>query len=167
LYEAGFQYDRLLVFIDILVRDNEGWSAYEVKSSLKISKTFLLDAAFQYYVITNSGLELKDFFLVYINKDFVKTENSSLEDLFIKQSVLKEVLELQDYVKDLVEKEKEVLEYKKSPDIEPGQHCTNPYPCDFIGHCWKKIPKERHPEIKYGSEEFYEFVDEMLEEIRK
>ena len=166
LYEAGFQYDRLLVFIDVLVKENGQRTAYEVKSSIKVSKTFLLDAAFQYYVITNSGTPLNDFFIVYINKDFSNTGNISLEDLFIKQSVLKEVLELQDYVKDLVEKEKEILDYKKSPEIEPGPHCTSPYPCDFIGHCWKKVQEEKRPQINYSSEDFYDFVDEMLNKLQ-
>ena len=48
IYEAGFQFDRLLVFLDILIREDGNWMAYEVKSSYSISDTFLLDAAFQY-----------------------------------------------------------------------------------------------------------------------
>ncbi len=70
LYEAVFQFDQLLIMLDILNYKNGEWHGYEVKSSLKISDTYLLDAAFQYYVITNSGLKLKDMFLIYVNKDY-------------------------------------------------------------------------------------------------
>ncbi len=164
LYEAGFQYDQLLVFIDILTKQDNGWVAHEVKSSLKISETFLLDAAFQYYVITNSGLKLDDFNLIYVNPKAFELEQKSLSDLFIQQSVINEVLDRQDKVKELVEKEKEVLQLTKSPAIEPGDQCTDPYPCDFIGHCWKKIPKEHWPEIKHQDEDFYEIFNEYFEQ---
>ena len=33
VYEATFTYNEVLVALDILVKDNEGWKAYEVKSS--------------------------------------------------------------------------------------------------------------------------------------
>ncbi len=164
LYEAGFQYDGLLSFIDVLVKDRNGWTAYEVKSSTKISETFLIDAAFQYYVITNSGLQLNDFQIIYVNENYKYNGNEdvNLNDIFIKKSVLDEVLKRQKFITDKVEEEKKVFELEKSPQIEPGEHCTNPYPCDFIGHCWKKIPKEKWPEIEYKDESFYDFVDDIL-----
>jgi len=34
-----------------------------------------------------------------------------------------------------------VLQEAHSPKIEIGEHCRTPYDCDFIGHCWKHIPK--------------------------
>jgi hypothetical protein len=165
LYEAGFQFDRLLAFLDILVHNNQGWHAYEVKSSFSISETFLLDAAFQYYVITRSGLPLKDFSIVYINKDYHFDGTLDLDSLFIKESVLDRILPLQGFIEEKVKEEKAVLMLEKSPAIQPGEQCTNPYPCDFIGHCWKKIPKEEWPEISPANEDFYAFVDEALEII--
>ncbi len=162
LYEAGFQFDRLLVFLDILHKEEGNWVGYEVKSALKISETFLLDAAFQYYVITNTGLALKDFHLIYINNAYKFDGTLNLEELFIKESVLDRILPLQEFIKEKVEEEKATLLLEKSPPIEPGEQCTNPYPCDFIGHCWKKIPKDQWPEISYSGEEFYHFVDDVL-----
>ena len=32
IYEATFQYNNVLAALDILVKDEEGWKAYEVKS---------------------------------------------------------------------------------------------------------------------------------------
>lgn len=161
IYEATFQYNQLLAILDILVKENNEWIAYEVKSSLKISDTYILDSAFQYYVITNSGLNLKDFFLIHINPDYEFSGNLEVEKLFVKHSVLDEVLKLQDYVKEQSQRGKEALFLEKSPLIEPGSQCISPYPCDFIGHCWKKIPKEKWPTIKHGSEEFYDFLNKL------
>jgi len=145
LYEAGFQYDQLLILLDILVKEANNWVAYEVKSSYKISDTFILDAAFQYYVITNSGLSVKDFIIVYANKelDYEKIdEYKHLDDLFIKESVMEKIIPMQDFIKQQVLVEKETLRLKHSPKIEMGSQCYSPYPCDFIGHCTKSSLKK-------------------------
>lgn len=138
IYEAGFQSDRLLIFLDILVKKNGGWTAYEVKSSYKISDTFILDAAFQYYVIANYGLSLDDFFIVYSSPE-VKYEKldeyDDLNPLFIKESVLERILPLQEFIAEQVAKEKETLLLTSSPKIKMGSHCELPYTCDFLGHC--------------------------------
>ena len=36
IYEAGFCFDHVMCFIDILVKENGRWHAYEVKSSTKV-----------------------------------------------------------------------------------------------------------------------------------
>lgn len=147
LYEAGFQYDRLLVLLDILVKENNDWIAYEVKSSYRISKTYLMDAAFQYYVITNSGLRLKDFIIVYASEelDYAKIdEYENLDDLFIRESVLEKIILMQDHIKKQVQMEKETLQLTSSPDIKMGPQCYDPYPCDFIGHCTKQAMKNSY-----------------------
>jgi hypothetical protein len=163
LYEAVFQFDQLLIMLDILNRKDGEWYGYEVKSSLKISDTYLLDAAFQYYVITNSGLKLNDMFLVYVNKDYLFDEDLKLNDIFIFESVLEKVLELQDYVKEKVMEEKATLQLKSSPKIDVGMHCLNPYPCDFTGHCWKNVVDKSIIDSYKPStnEEFYEFLDKI------
>lgn len=54
IYEATFLYYDVLAALDILVKDDEGWKAYEVKSFSKVSDTYIKDASIQYYTITNS-----------------------------------------------------------------------------------------------------------------
>lgn len=163
LYEAVFQFDQLLIMLDVLHRKNGEWYGYEVKSSLRVSDTYLLDAAFQYYVITNSGLKLKDIFLVYVNKDYTFEGDIKLDDIFIFESVLEKVAELQDYIKEKVMDEKATLQLDRSPDIKAGSHCLAPYTCDFIWHCWKhaadrSIIESYNPS---SNEEFYEFLDKI------
>lgn len=161
LYEVAFQYDRLLILLDILHKENGNWKAYEVKSSLHLSETYLLDAAFQYYVISNQNFHLEDFFLVYVNKDYDFSQTLDLNKLFIKESVLDRVLERQAFIREQVIREKETLLLEKSPPIAVGPHCTKPYPCDFIGHCWKNIPKEDWPAKPKSNEGFYSFLEQI------
>lgn len=155
IYEAGFQSDQVLILLDILKKENGHIYAYEVKSSLSISETYLKDAALQYYVITNAGYLLEDFSIIYINKDCDLGKKPDLNQLFITKSVLKEVISRQDQIKKQVKLAKEATQLSKSPDIAVGSHCNDPYPCDFQGHCWKNIEVKKPSESKkqYYSEE--------------
>jgi hypothetical protein len=163
LYEAVFQFDQLLIMLDILNRKDGKWYGYEVKSSLKISDTYLLDAAFQYYVITNAGLKLNDIFLIYVNKDYTFDGEVRLNDIFIFESVLNKVTKMQEYVKSKVIEEKAALQLQSSPKIEVGEHCITPYPCDFTGHCWKNVADKSIIESynPASNEEFYDFLDKI------
>ena len=78
IYEAAFQFEQVLSVIDILVKKSGKWFAYEVKSSTVISETYLKDAALQFFVITNSGLKLKDFSIIYLQQ---KLEDALLNEL--------------------------------------------------------------------------------------
>ncbi len=140
IYESAFLFDEVLAALDILVKDNEGWKAFEVKSSTEVKDTHILDAALQYYLIQNIGISLKDIFLIYINNQYVRGEKLEIAKLFLKKSILKEVLDLQTFIPQKIVELKSILEQKEIPDIEIGLQCNDPYPCDFIDYCWKKIP---------------------------
>ncbi len=139
IYEASFQYDRVLVILDILVKKDNKYFACEVKSSAKISRTYLTDAALQYYVITNSGLELEDISLVYINPHYKRKDRLLLQELFSIMSVKEQVEDMQPEIAVKAASAKEVLKLRKSPPTGIGPHCFDPYPCDFQGHCWKNV----------------------------
>lgn len=149
IYEAAFQYDRVLAAMDILVEKEGCWYAYEVKSSTKISDTYILDAALQYYVITNSGIALDDISILYINSEYMRKGDLDIKSLFISESVLGRVLEKQDYIKQQIKTAKLTLASKEIPDVDIGLQCYSPYTCDFIGHCWPKIPKGSIFELTY------------------
>ena len=141
IYEATFIYDDVLVALDILVKDKEGWKAYEVKSSTSVSETFVKDAAIQYYVITNAGIELKDIAIVHINNKYVRGRKIDIHQFFKIQSVYAEVMEFLPNVAEKVARFKEVIAQPEVPEVEIGPHCSNPYDCDFRGNCWKHIPE--------------------------
>lgn len=141
IYEAVFQYDDVLIMLDILVRDGNKWKAYEVKSSRAISTTFLKDAALQFYVMQGCNVQMSDFSLIYINKDYVLDTTLSLNKLFIIQSVHDQVTLQLEPIAHEISAMKQLLLRDHSPEIEIGMQCKIPYPCDFIGHCWKNIPE--------------------------
>ena len=140
IYEAAFQFNGVLAALDILVRHNDGWRAYEVKSSTGISETYELDASIQYYCITNSGIDLKDIFIVHINNQYIKNGPIDVHELFTKVSVLERVQNHVAKIPNQVSHLKSVLKRKEEPVKDIGPHCNTPYQCDFAGHCWKHVP---------------------------
>lgn len=141
IYEATFQYNGVLAALDILVKEADGWKAYEVKSSTSVSDTYIYDAAIQYYTIVNSGIDLKDISIVYINNQYVKNGPINVQELFTIESVFDKVQEVLPIIPNQVENLKQVVKQESVPNIDIGVHCNTPYSCDFKGHCWKHIPE--------------------------
>ncbi len=141
IYEASFQHHKTLVALDILTFNNGKYYAWEVKSSLGISDTYINDAALQYWVITHSGIQLKDFSLITVNPDYTLQEPFVADDYFIKTSVLDRILPLQDAIEARIDNFLDLLEEKHSPRKKIGPQCNSPYPCDFQRLCWKKVPE--------------------------
>jgi hypothetical protein len=137
IYEAAFQHDRVLAALDILVLREDGWHGYEVKSTNDTKPTHIKDAALQYWVITGSGVPLKSINVLHFNREYVRVGELDIHGLFVWDDVTAEVLELQDSITEQVAVEKACLASNTMPEIAVGPHCTNPYPCDFMGHCWK------------------------------
>ena len=140
IYEATFQFNDVLAALDILVKDDEGWKAYEVKSSTNVSETNIKDAAIQFYTIKNSGIDLKDISIVYINNQYTKDAELDIHQLFTIESVYDQVLKFLPRIPNEVIRLKNVIESPEVPQIDIGPHCSDPYDCDFKGTCWKHIP---------------------------
>ncbi len=142
IYEAAFMFDKVLSIADIAVRKDSNWFIYEVKSSTSVSETYINDAALQFYVISNTGMNVSDFYIVYINNQYVRSGELSLKELFVTESVLESILPLQDIVKENVERFKKLLIQKRIPDVDIGEHCYIPYRCSFFNYCRKHIPND-------------------------
>jgi len=141
IYEAAFIHNEVLIYADILVRNGEKWKVYEVKSSTSISETNVNDISIQYYVMTNAGLDIEDISIIYINNEYIRTGELSLDKFFNIESLLTYAVENQDWIVEEVERLKEVVRQEEMPDIEIGLQCNDPYRCSYIGHCWRHIPE--------------------------
>ncbi len=142
IYEAAFQFNEVLAINDIIVRDGSKWNAYEVKSSTSISETYLNDAALQYYVISNSGIEINDFSIIHINNQYIRKGELDINELFTIQSVIDSILPMQNFIEENVERLKKVISKREMPGIDIGEHCHNPYTCGFFNYCRKHIPED-------------------------
>jgi len=151
IYEATFQYNGILVMVDILHKTKDGWEIHEVKSSTWHSSKsvediglYVYDAAIQYYVLTGCGLNITKTSIVLINSEYVRGETLDVEKLFSIVPVDEEVAIFQEDIPLHLHSFKSVLEdTDNEPDVDIGRHCKNPYWCAAMEYCWKvqkKIP---------------------------
>lgn len=163
IYEAAFQSDGLLCAVDILAKKNGKWYAYEVKSTTGVKPSMLQDASFQYHVITKSGIDLQDFYIVHLNNKYIRQGALELKKLFKAQSVLEDIWELQPFIAEKEGELKKLLNLKAMPAIEVGDHCDNPYPCDFYGFCSKDLVEEEpdYGEPYINKEAISEFLSQL------
>ena len=144
IYEATFEYEGVLVRVDILKVEDDGVSIYEVKSSTSVKENYLHDLAIQYYVLKNLGLRIKSVNIVYINNEYVKNGALELDKLFIIDELSPEVEALQLDIPTVLQGfESYLADNQNEPAIEIGRHCHKPCECDAKDYCWKvqgKIP---------------------------
>lgn len=141
IYEATFQYNSVIAALDILVKDEEGWKGYEVKSSTSVKEVNIEDAGIQLYTIVNSGIDLVDLSIIHINKQYERSGPLDIDQLLTTVSVFEDAKNKLNGIPMQVERLKGVIELEATPNIDIGTQCTDPYDCDFIGHCWKHIPE--------------------------
>jgi len=142
IYEPAFQFNDVLVITDIIVKDGTKWNAYEVKSSTSVSETYLNDAALQYYVLSDLGIEPNDFSIIYINNQYTRQGELNINELFTIESVMEYILPMQDSIKENVERLKQVVTKNRMPYIDIGEQCHNPYKCGFFKYCRNYIPED-------------------------
>lgn len=144
LYEAAFLHDGVLAALDILVKDAEGWKAYEVKSSTGPKEYQWHDAALQAHVIEGSGIPLVDISIVHLNTGYVRQGPIDVQQLFAITSVKQLVDRERPDVPARIDALKAVLQRPEPPEVSIGPHCTSPFTCDFMAHCWAHVPAEGH-----------------------
>ena len=100
IYEAGFCVDRVMCLVDILVKENGRWHAYEVKSSTKVTDTYIIDASLQHHIMQKSGLDIGNISIIHINNAYVRNGKLDLNQLFNSVLVTQEAINNKNYVKE-------------------------------------------------------------------
>ena len=137
LCEATFQFNGVLVRVDILNRLEEGWELIEVKSSTSVKDHYLEDVALQVHVLKESGINIQSYKLAILDKEnysFEKNHYFNVIDLTHELGTAG--------IDILVAEQLKVLKGVE-PKIEISSHCNKPYPCAFKDYCLRQtgVPK--------------------------
>ena len=137
IYEAFFQFKKFIARVDILELHKDGWNIIEVKSSLSVKEDHILDLTIQKYILQECGYPVNRCYLLHVNKN---CHYPNLDNLFSQVDVTDRVEEKKESVEKKILEFREMLNSKKNPQIEIGNHCFKPYPCRFQDQCWKNVP---------------------------
>jgi len=140
IYEAAFSFDNIFVKVDILRKHEGKWEIYEVKNSTSVKDHHYNDVAVQYYVLKGARLPVSKAFLVNIDNQYVRNGDIEVDKLLTAQDLTDDVIDNQELVKNEIKEMRGMLKGQE-PDIDIGGHCSDPYGCDFGGHCWQHIPE--------------------------
>jgi predicted RecB family nuclease len=156
LFEAAFGAGRLSVRVDVLRREagadsaqgslfdslSNGWEIIEVKSGTSPrdgkdpKPEYLIDVAFQVYVMREAGEQVDRASLLLLNREFVHRGVDPLPaELFEKVDVTDLVEELVPTIGADLERMLAVLDAGSEPLVEIGPQCDDPYHCPFYDHC--------------------------------
>jgi hypothetical protein len=143
LFESAFMQKNAYARADILdpVGKDE-WDIVEVKSSTEIKDVNLHDLAFQRYTFEGSGLKIRNCYLLYINREYVRQGEIDPRALFLKEDVSDKVSELLPQVGRNLEGMLEVIGRKKHPETLIGPQCSDPYECALREICWAFLPRQ-------------------------
>lgn len=165
VFEGAFEYDGVLVRVDILERahdeqrETSSWRMVEVKSSTRVKDVHLDDLSVQRAIVEAAGLTLSGTGLMHINTGYLYTGGEvDLQALFSIEDVSEAVAARQRSVMERLAAMKAMLLKPQPPTIEPDQHCHTPYECPFWAHC----TMEKSPRWIYHLPGKKEVVDRMV-----
>lgn len=150
--EASFSYNGLYCAVDILRRVPDGYAVYEVKSSTyepregksdsKPKQSYLIDIAYQKYVLVKCGIKVINTYLVRPNKSFVKQGDIDVEKFFFIKEVSDFIKEEYDKIDANLAQAEPILDSKIEPDSKLSSKCNKPYDCAYWGYCTRCLPED-------------------------
>lgn len=145
--EASFDYNGLYCAVDILRKENGGYAIYEVKSSTHLKYYYLVDVAYQKYVLEKCGIEVKGTYIVFINNEYKRQGKIDVKKLFTITDVKDLISDEYEVVERNLSRAEEVLNSEKEPNIDIGEQCSVFCTCSYWKHCTKHLPKNNVFEI--------------------
>ena len=119
----------------------------EVKGTTAAKDVHVDDVALQYYVLAGAGIDLVKANVVHLNNQYVRKGDLEVDKLFSSEDVTRPVRARQATIKAGVVRLKGILK-GDMPALDIGEHCGDPYSCDFHGHCWQHIPEDSVFDLK-------------------
>lgn len=137
--EASFSYDGLYCAVDILHKNGDGWDIVEVKSSTPVSEIYVEDMAFQYYVLTKCGINVKGVYNMHIDNTYVFHNELDIHGLFALEDYTEICKSKYDSVETNVAAIRKYVDVTDEPVKDIDMCCEAPYECAYRRYCWKHI----------------------------
>jgi len=140
VFEAGFETNGALAFADVMipVRRKKGgvkWKMVEVKSSGSVKDYHHDDLAVQSTLAAWMGLDLEEVCLAHIDGQWVYPGGEDYRGLLKEVDLTAEVKAREGEVAQWVRDAQAVAAQPVEPEIATGDHCFDPFTCQFCDYC--------------------------------
>ena len=138
LFEPAFIREDVVVRVDILEPQPCGsWKLIEVKNSGGVRAYQVQDVAIQAWVLTGNNVRVSSVSIRLPRQVLRPGRRSYNSSGFIDFDVTRDAGPLMPNVPEVAEAARQTLDGPE-PDRPVGPHCTQPFRCEFIGHCSKR-----------------------------
>lgn len=145
--EAAFSYQGNYCAVDILRKEKDGYCICEVKSSTAVKQEYILDVAYQKYVLEHCGLNIVDCYLVCLDSSYILDGKLNIHGLFAENYISGLINEVYADVEQNITKAHRVLEGEE-PTLPIGMQCQKAGVCAFWNYCTKHLPQPSVFDIK-------------------
>ena len=153
IYEAAFTFDDIRTRVDLLKQVHSNvFILGEVKSTTRVKREHIPDAAVQVYVAEGSGIKIRNIYLIHLDNTYVfQGEEYELDKLFHREDITSKVRSyIARSLSSDLKRMRDALAQDDVPAIDIGRHCTRPYECPFFSYCRQGLP-DHHVEQLPGA----------------
>jgi hypothetical protein len=147
IFEAAFEFREVLVRVDVLERSHRGgFNLIEVKSGTTPKLVNEHDVAVQMWVLRGAGIDVVSAALLTLNRGYVfNGKHLDVYRLFRYHDLYDLTADHLPWIGEDVTRLHSVLSAERSPDIDPGDHCFDPYDCGYYEFCTRDWESLEHP----------------------
>lgn len=160
--EASFRYKDLYCQVDLLHKRSDGIDIYECKSSFSVDSLNIDDVSFQYYILTSLGYNVKNVYILTLNKNYIYQYKLDIKSYFKLNKI-----NVKDDVEDNINKMKQLTTI---PPVDCKKICKK---CEFFNECFNSLPENNVFKIanfrktcEYYNDGYISYED-VLERLKK
>ncbi|WP_197484163.1 DUF2779 domain-containing protein [Halioglobus sp. HI00S01] len=135
VFEGAYLANGAIVRADVLSKVKTGHQLVEIKSATSAKDSHVVDTAIQTHVIRSSGVDVTSCSVGAVDSTWVYRKQGNFDGLIKLIDVTERVEKIVDQVPAWIEGARQTLAARSCPNVEPGQQCETPYPCEFRAFC--------------------------------
>ncbi|MBR6934837.1 MAG: DUF2779 domain-containing protein [Clostridia bacterium] len=159
--EAAFSVGGLYCAVDILKRDVNAFSIYEVKSALTVKEKYLTDVAFQKYVLEQAGATVEHIYIMHPDKQYALHGALDVRQYFAAEcvDVNKTVTRCLDELPALLPEIEKTIAAGTEPAMDFCRACKD---CPFNRYCTRDIPEDCVGSLSGIGEKAYDYYNKGI-----
>jgi hypothetical protein len=120
ILQGRIEADNITCIFDVIKKVGEKeFDLYEIKSSTEAKEEHVLDLAFQTIVLENAGLNVRNLYVIHVNRNYVRSGDIDINQLIVQVDVTDKVRAKLDKTREDITKAISIMFSSTPPDFSP------------------------------------------------